>query len=187
MYLLLRQLPSGSHLLHCIQQRPRYLCVFMRAHCVLSSRPADWNWVFPMGAMKNNDAPEAPQLSTCMHSYLQKFKENRGIMPRIIRSMDGHHIQQGRSTGQSCQSCSWSAEQGKCTFSCPRSRLRIWSRETVSALPSRISLLILRLNLVRTYGIPSPEFRGGVHLFMYSYSSLLAYCSFLDALRLLGV
>ena len=33
-------------------------------------------------------------------------------------------------------------------------------------VPSRVSLLILhRLNLVLTYGIP-PEFRGGVHLFM---------------------
>ena len=41
--------------------------------------------------------------------------------------------------------------------------LRIWSRETGSAVPSRVSLLIsiLRLNLVLTYGIP-PEFRGGV-------------------------
>ena len=49
-----------------------------------------------------------------------------------------------------------------------RSRLRIWSRETVSAVPSRASLLIsiLRLNLVLTYGIP-PEFRGGVHIFIY--------------------
>ena len=39
------------------------------------------------------------------------------------------------------------------------------SRETGSAVPSRVSLLIsiLRLDLVLTYGIP-PEFRGGVHL-----------------------
>ena len=45
-----------------------------------------------------------------------------------------------------------------------RSRLRIWSYETGSAVPSRISLLIsiLRLNLVLTYEIP-PGFRGGVH------------------------
>ena len=53
-------------------------------------------------------------------------------------------------------------------FSCPRSRLRIWSRETGSAVPSRVSLLISipsRLNMVRTHGIP-PEFRGGVHLFI---------------------
>ena len=40
----------------------------------------------------------------------------------------------------------------------------VWSRETGSAVPSLVSLLIsiLRLNLVLTYGIP-PEFRGGVH------------------------
>ena len=51
--------------------------------------------------------------------------------------------------------------------SCSRSCLGIWSRETSSAVPSRVSLLIsiLRLNLVRTYGIP-PEFHGGVHLFV---------------------
>ena len=50
---------------------------------------------------------------------------------------------------------------------CPRSRLRIWSRETGSAVLSRVSLLIsiLRLNLVLTYRTP-PEFRGGVHLFI---------------------
>ena len=50
-------------------------------------------------------------------------------------------------------------------FPCPRACLRIWSRETGSAVPSRVSLLIsiLRLNLVLTYGIP-PEFGGGVHL-----------------------
>ena len=42
-----------------------------------------------------------------------------------------------------CQSCSWSAEQGKLFFPYPRSRLRIWSRETGSAAPSRVSLLIL--------------------------------------------
>ena len=38
---------------------------------------------------------------------------------------------------------------------------------------SRVSLLIsiLRLNLVLTYGIP-PEFRGGVHLFIYNRHTL---------------
>ena len=44
--------------------------------------------------------------------------------------------------------------------------LKIWSRETVLAVPSRVSLFIsiLLLNLVLTcYGIP-PEFRGGAHL-----------------------
>ena len=37
-------------------------------------------------------------------------------------------------------------------YPCPRSHLRIWSRKTGSAVPSRISLLIfiLRLNLVLT-------------------------------------
>ena len=50
-------------------------------------------------------------------------------------------------------------------FPCPRACLRIWSRETGSAVLSRVSLLIsiLRLNLMLTYGIP-PEFRGGVHM-----------------------
>ena len=66
-------------------------------------------------------------------------------------------------------SAAWSAEQGKIMFPCPRSRLRIWSRETGSAVPSRASLLIsiLRLirNLVLTYEIP-PEFPGGVYLYI---------------------
>ena len=46
-------------------------------------------------------------------------------------------------------------------FPCPRSRLRIWSRETGSAVLSRVGLLISilpRLNLVFTYKIP-PELR----------------------------
>ena len=45
--------------------------------------------------------------------------------------------------------------------------VRFWSRETGSAVPSRVSLLIsiLRLNLVLAYGTP-PDFRGGVHLFI---------------------
>ena len=53
----------------------------------------------------------------------------------------------------------------KWIFPCPRSRLKIWPRETASAVLSRVSLLIsvLRLNLVLTHGIP-PEFRGGVHI-----------------------
>ena len=43
--------------------------------------------------------------------------------------------------------------RGKFIFPCPRACLRIWSRETGSAVPSRVSLLIsiLRLNLVLTY------------------------------------
>ena len=48
-----------------------------------------------------------------------------------------------------------------------RSCVGFSSRETGSAVPSRINLFIsiLRLNLVRTYGIP-PEFRGDVELFV---------------------
>ena len=58
------------------------------------------------------------------------------------------------------------------TFPCPRSRLRIWSRETGSAVLSHVSLLIsilFRLNLVLVYlhGIP-PKFHGRVHLFIYN-------------------
>ena len=63
---------------------------------------------------------------------------------------------------------SWTGKkQGKWFFPCSRSRQRIQSRETGSAVPSRVSLLIsiLRLNLVLTYGIP-PDFRGGVPLFI---------------------
>ena len=47
---------------------------------------------------------------------------------------------------------------------CPRSHLRTWSRDTGSAVPYLVRLLIaiLRLNLVLTCGIP-PEFRGGLH------------------------
>ena len=52
-------------------------------------------------------------------------------------------------------------------FPCPCSRLRIWSSEMGSAVPSRVSLLvsILWLNLVLTHEFP-PSFRCGVHLFI---------------------
>ena len=72
------------------------------------------------------------------------------------------------STGQGCQSCSWSVEQGKLIFPCPRSRLRLGLARRVRqsrAASACSSPSILRLNLVLTYGIP-PEFRGGVH-FLY--------------------
>ena len=57
--------------------------------------------------------------------------------------------------------------RGKWILHCPRSCLRIWSRETGSAVLSRVSrsFSILRLDLVLTRGIP-PDFRGGVHLFI---------------------
>ena len=95
------------------------------------------------------------------------------------------HIAEYKSTGLGCQSCSWSAEQRKRIFPCPRSRLRIWSRETGSVVPSRVSLpiSILRLNLVLTYGIP-PDFRGGgVHImpkrvFFHDLSPIYIYVLF---------
>ena len=58
--------------------------------------------------------------------------------------MYGHTYSESMNqSGQGCHSYSWSAEQGEWIFPCPRSRLRVWSRETGSAIPSRVSLLIL--------------------------------------------
>ena len=54
---------------------------------------------------------------------------------------DRLHVAEHGSTGY--RSCFWSAEQGKWIFPCPCSRLRVWSRETSSAVLSRDSLLIL--------------------------------------------
>ena len=87
---------------------------------------------------------------------------------------------------QNKKSCWWSAEQGKLIHPCPPSRLRIWSREAVSAVLSRVNLLIsilVRLNLILTYRIPF-EFRGGVHLLIktaiLSFSGIyICYRSFL--------
>ena len=62
------------------------------------------------------------------------------------------------TTGQGCQSCSWStAEQGKWSTRCPRSRLRIWSRETGSAVPSRVSLLISILQVESSASLRDPS------------------------------
>ena len=47
------------------------------------------------------------------------------------------------SNGYDCQPCSWSGEQGKSIFPCPRSRLRICSREIGSTVLSGVSSLIL--------------------------------------------
>ena len=47
------------------------------------------------------------------------------------------------STRYGCQSCLWSAQQGKRDFLCPRSRLRVWSCNLGSAVPSHVSPLIL--------------------------------------------
>ena len=72
-----------------------------------------------------------------------------------------HIEQEYGSTGQGCQSCSWSAEQGKWIFPCPHSRLRTWYRETGSAVPSRVIRLIsiLRLNLVLRDSSRVPRWR----------------------------
>ena len=70
--------------------------------------------------------------------------------------MYGHNIQCSKSEDhpgkEGYQSCSWSARQGKLVFTCPCLCLRISSRETVFAVPSRVSLLIsiVRLNQVLT-------------------------------------
>ena len=46
-------------------------------------------------------------------------------------------------TGYGCQSCSSSTEQRKRVLPCCRMRLRIWSPDLGSAVPSRVSPLIL--------------------------------------------
>ena len=53
---------------------------------------------------------------------------------------------QNESTGHGCQSCSWSAEQGKLMLPCPRSRLRMWPCEMGSAVLSHVSEIIFTLN-----------------------------------------
>ena len=57
-------------------------------------------------------------------------------------------------------------------FPYPRSRLRIWSRETGSAVPSRVGLLIsiLRLDLVLTYGILPSSAAASTHLIKPPYT-----------------
>ena len=66
---------------------------------------------------------------------------------------------------------SWSAGQGKFIFSCPCSRLRIWCRETGSAVPFRFSLFILHTQFQSgAYSRDSPDFHGGVHLHIPTYA-----------------
>ena len=67
---------------------------------------------------------------------------------QYIHTFRGPSINQQKSvfasTGYGYQSCSWSAEDGKCFFQCTRSRLRTWSREKGAAVvPSRASSPIL--------------------------------------------
>ena len=64
-------------------------------------------------------------------------------------------------------------------FPCPCSRPRIWSRETGSAVPSRVSLLIsmLRLNLVLLTGFLPISAAASIYLFIppYVIGSVLSY------------
>ena len=59
------------------------------------------------------------------------------------------HFQHRMDQSERCESCSWPAEQGKWCFPWhfpwPSSCLRIWSRETGSAVPSYASALILHI------------------------------------------
>ena len=73
--------------------------------------------------------------------------------------MDGHHIY-SKGKDQPVKVASPARGQlnrKNCFFPCPRLRLKIWSRETGSAVPSRVSLLIsiLRLNLVADWASTS--------------------------------
>ena len=62
------------------------------------------------------------------------------------------------------------AEQGRLIFPCPRSRPSNWPRETGSAVPSRVSLLIsiLGLNLVRITGFLPISAAASISLFKHS-------------------
>ena len=77
----------------------------------------------------------------------------------------GQHFHQSLDQLPTLFVVSWT---GKLIFPCPRPRLRIWSRETGSAVPTRVNPLILHTQaesdwLVLTHGIP-PASRDGVHL-----------------------
>ena len=78
--------------------------------------------------------------------------------------MCGHDIQQSTNQLRKVANPVYGQlNRGK--FPCPRSRLRIWFRETGLAVPSLVSLLILYTTLNLVLGI-LPEFRGGVHVFL---------------------
>ena len=83
------------------------------------------------------------------------------------------------STGYGCQSCLWS-DVGKNEIlpekiPCPRSCLRIWSRETGLAAPSRVTPLVLHtqaecININSAYSramLLPPAFRDDVHLHVH--------------------
>ena len=98
----------------------------------------------------------------------EKRKEKRGIKYNNTLCMVwSSHIADyvGRSTGSGfANPARGQLIRENVFFLYPRSRLRIWPRETGSTVPSRVSLLIstLRLNLMLTHGIPS-RFPGRRH------------------------
>ena len=70
------------------------------------------------------------------------------------------------------QSCLWSAGQEYEVFPCPRSHLKIWSREVGSAFPSARLFSTLRLNLIgwclsRVPFLP-PAFRDTYYVCVFS-------------------
>ena len=84
--------------------------------------------------------------------------------------MYDHYIEQSTDQpGKVANPARGQLNREKMIFLCPRSCLRIWSRETGSAVPSRASLLILHTQTkYDAYPRDPPEFRGGVHLFIYT-------------------
>ena len=123
-------------------------------------------WMYKPGSNRKKVTHDlAVYNATYCTTYSCSFSEPKffhGTPPSTEHLVWSHIQQEYGSTGYGCQSCSWSAEQRKNIFPCPRSRLRIWSRETGSAVPSRVSLFISipRLNLVLTCG----NFRGRLHI-----------------------
>ena len=98
--------------------------------------------------------------------------------------MYGNHLKQSMDqTGKVANPARGQLNRGKCVFPCPRSRLRIWSRESGLTVSSLVSPLILQTQaesdwLVLTHGI-SPAFRDGVHIYRQppSGQSLLEFIS----------
>ena len=63
---------------------------------------------------------------------------------KLVVCVCGHHFQQtGHRPGMVANPARGQLNRKKSSFPCPRSRLRVWSRELSSAVPSRVSPLIL--------------------------------------------
>ena len=73
--------------------------------------------------------------------------------------MYGHHMQQSMDQpGKVANPARGQLHRGRLILTCPRSRLRIWSPETGSPVPSRVSLLIphtqAEFGVYSRHGIP---------------------------------